>query len=199
MRLKGPFRKLFGMSKRDHGHHAQADGLEYDVPFVHQNHVNLCGDASAQMLVMFHGRPATIPLKGNAGHPNSFRLKRNRRGVLEGSNEDKLVAMILASGLQAWNVCPSVGLWTGPLVRSTLETFGPYAQLVHFSIGGHWVVVTGTDGRHVIYHDPWRGGNNRKVMRDWIIAAGDTPESCVAATEERHVDAPNGIQADPQG
>jgi Papain-like cysteine protease AvrRpt2 len=195
MRLKGPFRKLFGMSKRDHGEHVGDDGLEYEVPFVHQNHVNLCGDASAQMLVLFYGRPATIGMKSNVGHANSYRLKRNPRGVVEGSNDDDVVATIQAAGLQAWNICPRVGQWTAAFVRSALETYGPYAQTVRFSVAGHWVVVTGTDGHSVIYHDPWRGKNMSKTIGDWAIAAGDGPSSAVAATEEVYVEAPNGIQA----
>jgi hypothetical protein len=184
------------MSKRDHGQHVGNDGLEYEVPFVHQNHVNLCGDASAQMLVMFNGRTATIGMKSNVGHHNSFRLKRNPRGVFEGANDDDLVAMIQKSGLQAWNICPKAGLWTAKLVRSALETYGPYAQSVRFAVGNHWVVVTGTDGHRVIYHDPWRGKNQSKAIGDWVIAAGDDPDSAVAATEQGYVAAPDGIQAD---
>lgn len=64
MRLKGPFRKIFGMSKRDHGQRADSDGLSYDVTFVHQNHVNLCGDASAQMLLLLRHRcRPTAPMR----------------------------------------------------------------------------------------------------------------------------------------
>jgi hypothetical protein len=195
MRLKGPFRKLFGMSKRDHDHHVGDGGLEYEVPFVHQNHVNLCGDASAQMLAMFNGRAPTIAIKANTGHANSYRLQSNPRGVVEGSNDDDVAAVIRAAGLYPWNICPREGLWTAGLVRSALEMFGPYAQSVRFSVAGHWVVVTGTDGRNVIYHDPWRGMNNRKAIDEWAVSAGDGPESAVAAIEDAHVEAPRGIQA----
>ena len=81
MRLKGPFRKIFGMSKRDHGQSADSDGLSYDVTFVHQNHVNLCGDASAQMLLLFHARPPSVALKRNQGHETlSYRVRRTPRG-----------------------------------------------------------------------------------------------------------------------
>lgn len=194
MRLKDPFRKLFGMSKRDHRHHLGGDGLKYEVPFVHHNHVNLCGDASAQMIVMFNGRPPTIEMKPNNGHLNSFRLKRNPRGVFEGSDHKALAAMIQASGLQAWHICPRVGKWTAAFVHSALETYGPYAQSVRFSVAEHWVVVTGTDGDSVIYHDPWRGENMSKTIGDWVIAAGDDPSSAVAATKEHYVDTPNGFQ-----
>jgi hypothetical protein len=195
MRLKGPFRKLFGMSKGDHGHHVGDEGLEYEVPFVHQNHVNLCGDASAQMLVMFNGRPATIGLKANAGHDGSYRLRHNPRGILEGGTDDDLVAVLRAAGLQPWNICPRVGPWTAAFVRAALETYGPYAQTVRFGVVGHWVVVTETDGQRVIYHDPWRGSNKSKTVGDWVTAAGDGPDSAVAATEEASVADPVGIQA----
>jgi hypothetical protein len=195
MRLKGPFRKLVGMSKRDHGHHVGDGGLEYEVPFVHQNHVNLCGNASAQMLVMFNGRAPTNAIKSNTGHSNSYRLRRNPRGVVEGANDDDVAALIRAAGLHPWNICPREGLWTAAFVRAALETYGPYAQSVRFGVAGHWVVVTGTDGHNIIYHDPWRGMNKRKTEGEWAESAGDRPESAVAAVEDAHVDAPRGIQA----
>jgi hypothetical protein len=195
MRLKGPFRKLFGMSKKDHGQHAGDDGLEYDVPFVHQNHVNLCGVASAQMLITFNSRPPTVAMKPNVGHNNSYRLQRNPRGVVEGSNDNDVVALIKAAGLKAWDICPGTGQWTAQFVRSALETFGPYAQSVCFAVGGHWVVVTGTDGHNVIYHDPWRGKNLTQTIGAWSVAAGDDPGSAIAALEDSFVDSPTGIQA----
>ena len=195
MRLKGPFRKLFDMSKRDHGHHPVGeDALEYDVPFVHQNHVNLCGDASAQMLVMFNDRQPNLGMKPNVGHADSYRLKRNPRGVLEGSNDDDVVGLIQAAGLQAWLICPRVDRWTRDLLRAALETYGPYAQSVRFGVADHWVVVTGTDGQSVIYHDPCRGRNKSKTIDQWVIVAGDQPGDAVAATED-HVEEPDGIQA----
>lgn len=194
MRLKGPFRKIFGMSKRDHGEHAGAEGLDYDVTFVHQNHVNLCGDASAQMLLLFNERAPSVPLKRNDGHATaSWRMKRNPRGVLEGGNQDPLIATIRAAGLRAWDICPRVGKWTAELVLASLRTYGPYAQTVQFSVATHWVVVIGTDGHKVYYHDPWRGSNMSKTMADWIIAADDNPGSAIAATEDAAAP-PDGIQ-----
>jgi len=197
VRLKGPFRKLFAMSKRDHGHHVQKGGLEYDVPFVHQNHVNLCADASAQMVILFNERPATLPMKLNVGHKYSYRLRRNPRGILEGGNGDYIVAMIQAAGLQAWKIRPLFRRWTAESVRSALEIYGPYAQSVRFSVGYHRVVVTGTDGLNVIYHDPWRGRNMSKTIGDWVIAAdGEDLDSAVAATEEGYVESPYSIVAE---
>ncbi|MCC6133264.1 MAG: hypothetical protein IT186_25315 [Acidobacteria bacterium] len=169
MRLKGPFRKIFGMSKRDHGHHVGEGGIEYEVPFVHQNHVNLCGDASAQMILMFYGKQPSIALKRNVGHDNSYRIKRNTRGIVEGSNDDDVAAVINGSGLRAWGFSPMLGPWTAETVRDALETFGPYAQSVQFSSAGHWVVVSGTDGEHVIFQDPWRGQNKRKTVGEWAL------------------------------
>jgi hypothetical protein len=194
MRLKGPFRKIFQMSKGDHGQHAADDGLEYDVPFVHQNHVNLCGDASAQMLLMFNGRPASVAMKPNAGHQQSFRLRTNPRGIVEGGNDGDLVAIVRAAGLRPWNLCPRVGLWNAQLIRSALETYGPYAQSVRFGVAYHWIVVTGTDGQGVIFHDPWRGRNMRKTFVDWITAAGDGVNDGVAATTDQPPE-PLGLQA----
>lgn len=182
MRLKGPFRKIFGMSKRDHGHHAGAGGVEYPVPFVHQNHCNLCGDASAQMLLMFNNRPDMPLVKGNVGHPNSFRLRRNPRGIVEGADDDDIGDSITAAGLMAWNIYPTAGQWCANSVRQALENYGPYAQQVQFSFAGHWVVVIGTDGQHVIYHDPWRGQNKRKTIADWREVAFPGQYAAVAAT-----------------
>jgi len=194
MRLKGPFRKLFGMSKRDHGHHV-APSLEFAVPFVHQNHVNLCGDASVEMLVRYHGRHTDVSkVKQNDGSSASYRLRRNPRGVFDGSNEHDLKGMIEAAGLYGWRFCPRVGKWTAELVRLALDTYGPYAQCVRFSIAEHWVVVKGTDGSSVIYNDPWRGANMSKTMDDWVIAAADYAGSAVAATPVSNIDHPSKMQ-----
>jgi hypothetical protein len=195
VRLKGPFRKIFGMSKGDHGDRAAIDGgLDYDVTFVHQNHVNLCGDASAQMLLLFNERGPSASLKRNEGHATlSYRMQRNPRGVLEGGGDGPMIATLRAAGLRAWDICPQVGRWTGDLVMSCLRTYGPYAQTVQFSVATHWVVVIGTDRHKVYYHDPWRGSNMSKTIADWIVAADDNPGSAVAATED-YVAAPPGIQ-----
>lgn len=194
MRLKGPFRKLAGMSKQDHGHHVGPDGLEFDVPFVHQNHINLCGDASAQMLLLFNQRtPNPGVLKQNAGHANSFRLRRNPRGIFSGSTDDTIVTQLRGAGLIAWNICPRVGPWSADRVLAALETYGPYAQFFHGV--GHWVVVKGVDGNSVFYQDPWRGKNKCKPIDDWINIAGHEIDSAVAATEDYPAPPPH-IQAD---
>lgn len=195
MRLKGPFRKIFGMTKSDFGDHAAIDGgLDYEVTFVHQNHVNLCGDASAQMLLLFNERAPSVALKRNEGHEAlSYRMKRNPRGVLEGGNEVPLIATLTAAGLRAWDICPRVGRWSGDLVMSCLRTYGPYAQSVQFSVVSHWVVVVGADRDKVYFHDPWRGANLSKTIADWTVVADDIPGSTIAATED-FVAAPDGIQ-----
>lgn len=196
MRLKGPFRKVFGMSVRNHGHHINPDlgGQEYQVPFVHQNHCNLCGDSSAQMLLLFNNYPASAPIKNNAGHANSWRMRRNPRGILEGANDDDVANIIKAAGMNAWNIYPQHGGWTANLVLSALQTYGPYAQSVRFSMAGHWVVVVGVDGNHVIYHDPWRGQNMRKTEAAWRAAAFYGQDSAVAATNAIPVHVPQ-VQA----
>jgi hypothetical protein len=184
------------MSKRDHRQDLVPGGegvVQEDVPFVHQNHINLCGDASAQMLAMYNQRLLIIGMKQNVGHENSYRLRRNPRGVFQGRNGDRIARMLEGVGLQARLICPR-DRWTAALVRAALETYGPYAQAVgplH-----HWVVVTGTDGESVIYHDPWRGRNKSKPMGQWVIFAHASVGSAVTATEQGYVQTPDGIQED---
>ncbi|WP_241301360.1 papain-like cysteine protease family protein [Microbulbifer elongatus] len=184
MRLKGPFRKIFGMSKRDHNRHAVDLGnLEYLVPFVHQNHCNLCGDSSAEMLLLFHGKNPAAPLKANGGHANSWRMRVNPRGVLSGASDDDVANVITGRGLQAWGLEPTVGRWSVPMVYRALSNYGPYAQSVRFSVAGHWVVVIGVDANHVIYHDPWRGQNMRQTEAKWIASTFSDIYSTVAAVD----------------
>src|SRR5262249_43569745 len=115
MRLKGPIRKILGMSKRDHGHHV---GVEYHVPYVHQNHVNLCGDASAQIVLMYYERPLPLEMKPNFGPPNDNRLMHRRRKTFDGATDDDIVDLIRRAGLYAWNIRPEQGRWTQDLVRA---------------------------------------------------------------------------------
>lgn len=64
---------------------------------------------------------------------------------------------------------------------------------MQFGVAFHWVVVIGSDGRNVIYHDPWRGSNMSTTMADWIVAVQDDRGSSIAATED-DVAPPPGIQ-----
>jgi hypothetical protein len=190
------------MHKGDHDHHVVGEGedrIEYtDVPFVHQNHINLCGDAAAQMLIMCNGREANLDMKPNEGWGDtSWRLKRNPRGTFTGGDDRALADLLQAAGLHAYNICPRADRWTAQLVLSVLQTYGPYAQSVRFGVCGHWVVVTGTDGQDVFFNDPWRGRNKRKSIGEWVLKASADADGAVGAIDpgEPRPQEPFGIQA----
>ena len=96
MRLKSLARWAAGMSKRDHEHYAQGS-VRDEVPFVHQNHINLCANASAEMLLRYHGRPSHLALKRHADR-DDYRIRRNPRGVFSGGNVDTIVGVFRVAG-----------------------------------------------------------------------------------------------------
>lgn len=190
MRLRTPFRFIVSMTDKDYAHYAlmEQGTVEYDVQFIHQNHINLCGDASVQMLIMFLTKNTTVQLKIKNDDPKKLYLAKNPRGIFEGTNDDDLKRMLHIAGLNTWNVTPLSKAWDIESVRMTLHCFGPYIQ----STGMHWVLVTGVDRQDVIYQDPWRGRNMSKKINDWMKFASNESDSVVAASTTSYIQLPAG-------
>lgn len=184
MKLVGPFRKAAGMSKRDHGAQPGLGAIHFEVPFIQQNHINLCGDASASMLLMYHGRPAMATVHASNKHANVFKLKENPRGTLEGADTEELKAALRASGLHLYRFRPYAATWTAQSIGDVLRNYGPFMALVRFSpIAMHWLVIKGLDGTNVLYHDSWRGRNMSMAAAHFgAVSNGRDPEAAIGAT-----------------
>lgn len=162
MRLKGVFRTLTRMTKRNHGHTATGAGsVQLNVPFVHQNHINMCGDASVNMALKSHGKDFDAPVKESVGHGGDVRLRRNPRGVLEGLTTDDVIDRLKAKGLEPISLDPSsTRNITAAELKGWLNEHGPLI----IKGPSHFMIITGVDGNSVFYHDPWRGKNMRMSL-----------------------------------
>jgi hypothetical protein len=191
MRLKNPVRRLAGMSKKDHGAlpapMAPAPGafnIFHNVGFVHQNHINLCGDACTSMLLLYRGKMALAAVDPSPKHANVFLMRDNPRGVLTGSNTGTLIAGMKGANLQVYDVSPQAGAaWTAQTLGDALTTFGPVMICVAFSAAAyHWILLTGIQNSTIFYHDPWRGRNMSMTVAN--LARISTPQyanECLAA------------------
>lgn len=175
MRLKGPIAKLFSFSSRDHAKPGQFISgpippgapshvhpyARFTVPFVHQGHVNLCGDACVEMLLAFKGRPYRSE------------LRKNPRGIVEGSSTDDLSERLAAAGVRVYSLpLPHDRRWTPQLLAAFLQKSGP----IICQGAMHFVLLTGIHEGHVFIHDPWRGQNLTYTLDEfnrWLAWTSD--------------------------
>ncbi len=174
MKLTTPFRQLFGMSQRDHGHIPLSpdDGdpqhVYYpNVPFVHQNHINLCGDACVAMLLLHHKKTMLYRIDKASVHVREavWTMRENPRGIVQGADPDELAGVFIAAGLFVYNVQPCLSeAWSEPSLRRVLTVFGPFMAALESDASGHWILITGVLNNTVYCHDPWRGRNLSMTM-----------------------------------
>src|SRR5260370_36149680 len=94
MKLPGPIAYIFKFSRKDTSqacaftvrpHNEDGDQLPYahkEVPFVHQNYVNLCGDACVNMVLGYHEKPF------------KKELQQNPRGAFQGIKPSEIIRQI---------------------------------------------------------------------------------------------------------
>lgn len=178
MRLRGPIAKIFGFSSADRDKPGQfisapiqpgARKLPYArllVPFVHQSHVNLCGDACVQMLLAFRGKQYQA------------KLDENPRGVFTGIQARDASEMLTNAGVKHFFVdlppdkqCKAVDL------AEYLQLCGPVI------CGGlhHFVLLVGIHEDHVFLHDPWRGPNLTMTLNEFNNFLDWTDRRCMIA------------------
>jgi hypothetical protein len=169
MRLPDMLKWIIGMSYNTDavGLPASATTLQLRVPFIHQDNVNLCGDAAALMIAKFWQLDTIIDTSVNP------------RGAFEGSDVREHVK-ITTFGKLKWDLVDPPGTartWTAAEVRDRLSTRGPLACALSHSttvpvVGtvewGHWIVLTGVDTatNALMYHDPWRGQHKTMQVAD---------------------------------
>ena len=147
----------------------------HDVPYLHQGHVNLCGDACVEMIRRYYGQKSDRPSSVNSAGVEY--LVENPRGPFKGLSKEEIQEEIadLDFELQAQDKFHktyiilkrdlSKLIQQGPLLFSYAET-GLY---------GHYVVIAGVVGDELIVHDPWSGGSEIRPIR-WLndlIVSGD--------------------------
>lgn len=173
MRLAKPFAKLFRMGvlrNKDttiRGYNESPTSITLRVPYVYQEHVNLCVDASAMMILMAWG---FAPNRDTTTNP---------RGPLKGSTFDNHSDMC-DEGTMHWSDAPvNWKLDTPAEWLNKLRAFGPLG----LSNRNHAQVLIGIDvsAGTVVLHDPWKGPNKvntfdkfKKEMRRfaWLRQVG---------------------------
>jgi ABC-type bacteriocin/lantibiotic exporter with double-glycine peptidase domain len=179
VKLKGPMAKVFGFSDKDHdkpgqlvsspvqpGKKAKAYA-RHNVPFIHQTHVNLCGDSCVNMLLAFKGRA------------HQAKLSKNPRGVLEGQSSKDISAALKLAGLPHFRLAlPKSRQWSADDLGEYLQKFGPIICQGTW----HFVLLVGIHEDHVFIHDPWRGANMTKTLDDFNrFLYWDNPGCMIAA------------------
>ncbi len=161
MKLKGPAAKIFKFSEKDQGvpsSFANTNQNVGKVPFSHQKHVNLCGDACLNMMFGAHDRPQTD-------------LSKNPRGTFQGLNTSNILQKINQNGLQPSlpESKPSNNQWKEQDLSNELGKNGP-AICGLSSMGGrsgHYVVLLEAKDSNVLVHDPWKGPNQTMPLTDF--------------------------------
>ena len=162
MELPDPLKWIIGMTYNTDatGLPESATRLQLRVPFVHQQHVNLCGDAAALMIAKFWQLDTLVD------------TSRNPRGAFEGSmvGEHKHISSFGVLNWKREDGPAAAHRWTAAELRDRLSTHGPLACALSHSLTlpvvnvtvaqwGHWIVLIGVDTnlQSLSYHDPWRG------------------------------------------
>ncbi|WP_338860838.1 papain-like cysteine protease family protein [Mycetohabitans rhizoxinica] len=155
----------------------------FDVKYHHQQHVNMCGDASAAMLLSFFGKKPVD-------------LNRNPRRIWEGLNSTQLINLLESHGFRVSSIpLPPrferhpkdrtvTGGWESSQLCSLLNGFGPIICGGRWPrhVFGHCILLIGATENTVVYHDPWSGAKRTKTLQqfngflDW-----DDPNAMIAS------------------
>lgn len=142
------------------------NGTFFEVPYIFQEHVNLCTDASMHMLY-------------NVGKKPLASMAKNPRGVFEGRDYDDSPDFKKGSIILQDFVDGKVEDIDSQKQRITeafeekLKTSGPFIFNIGLRFGErHSVLTTGISGDMVIYNDPLTGPNRAISVGDLIQLYG---------------------------
>ena len=137
----------------------------YQVPFVAQKHINMCGEACVVMLQKFKGAPVSI------------NMNVNPRGLSEGG--DGVGELANQHGLRNHYFQGDTNNLTSKKIADALDNYGPlicageYARFIGKRFG-HFIVVTGIHGNLVFINDPWHGSSRAKPVDRFAPKLNDT-------------------------
>jgi hypothetical protein len=137
--------------------------IRHEVPFVHQRHLNLCGDACVEMILAFQRKPYQDKMN-------------NSRGAFTGLDLDQISAKLTSAGLRHYTVPhPKILQWRPEDLTAYLRLGGP----ILCNGTKHWVLLTGIHDKHVFVHDPWLGPNLTKTLREFNLFLDWKDENCM--------------------
>ncbi|MBF7143131.1 MULTISPECIES: papain-like cysteine protease family protein [Pseudomonas] len=147
-----------------------------DVPFFHQQHINLCGDASVNMLLAYHNSQTND-------------LSKNPRGVLTGLTSDGIKDQLKEKGITPI----SLGLpkrlnakgkrgWEIEDLCKKLNRHGPFvcSGRLQGDVVNHCIVLVGASDNTIVYHDPWCGARRTKTLEQFnTFLNWDDPDAMI--------------------
>ena len=188
MKLITPIRKAVGMSRRSHGQIPNANessAYHPGVPFIAQNHVNLCGDACVSMLLKFYNKEATGKLTPSKKHPTAMKLAHNPRGIFKGSESSEWLAALKGAGLHPYTFFGRLAQFSSRQLAVVLLDFAPFIAGVKFNrFTEHAILITGVQNDRLFYHDPWRGAKMSMTLAQFngICKASESGNFVTAST-----------------
>lgn len=180
MRLTGLFATVCNFSSRDtstpealisppSGDRPANHALCKNVEFIHQQHVNMCGDACVNMLFAYKGK----------AYERMF--KRNPRGVLEGLDTQQVKDKLMEAELLPVPIpYPENRKWPAQQLASLIIAYGPLICAGK----RHFILVFGADQNKVVYHDPWRGPNKQMSLDDFNRFLRWSDDHCIIAADD---------------
>jgi len=140
-----------------------------DVEYIHQQHVNMCGDACLNMLLAYKGK----------SHEKIFH--HNPRGIFEGIDTDEMKLKVLEAGLIPRPIKhPENRKWAAKELSSYINDYGP----IICQGKRHFVLVFGANQESIIFHDPWHGPNKLMSLEDFNKFLRWENDDCIVVGED---------------
>ena len=164
MKLITPLKRLVGMQKADHGEAPQGGQGGFigypGVPYIFQNHVNLCNDACTNMLLSYYGKQ-TAPLVACRKHAGINKLQSNPRRPFQGSGASHAMDLLDDAGLNAYSLDVFPGdTFNRSHIEGVLTWYAPFIASIRSSrFSTHAILILAIQGDRLFYHDPWKGAN----------------------------------------
>jgi hypothetical protein len=157
-----------------------------DVPFFHQQHINLCGDASVNMLLAYY-------------NCRTNDLSKNPRGVLTGITSAGIMDQLKEKGINPVSlILPKRRSlsrkqgWEIEELCNKLNRHGPIICSGRLSgdVADHCIVLIGASDTTVVYHDPWCGARRTKTLEQFnAFLDWDDPDAMIFGVRGRSLSA----------
>lgn len=181
MKLRGPLRaiwsfnatndtkKLEAEQKRFKGRTVEAASHIHAVNYIHQGHVNLCGDACVEMLRRFYG---DNPLRATTTNSKKVEsLSTNPRRIFKGLSINEIYEETIHSNFKLSELkFPVSSVPKEALLESLTELISEAPILLSYrenNFYSHYVLLIGIIGDKLVIHDPWSGGSEIEPLK-WL-------------------------------
>ncbi|WP_422138796.1 papain-like cysteine protease family protein [Endozoicomonas sp. ALC020] len=181
MKLRGPLRAIWGFNatndttnleaeqKKFKGRSVELKSHIHPVKYIHQGHVNLCGDACVEMLRRFYGDDPLFVTSINPEKVES--LSTNPRRIFKGFPLEEFYEESIRSNFKLSELqFPDSSYTKEALVESLTELIAETPILLRYQENcfyGHYALLIGIMGDKLVIHDPWSGGSQIETV-EWL-------------------------------